>query len=402
VKILNHIRSGIRPRSLLSGLLIAAVCSGCGSLRPRNSVPASLVDDAQIPGVPGARMLAASADVRDEKIDAMLGKTAIERAKSLDRPVMLLALSGGGADGAFGAGLLCGWTEAGDRPEFDIVTGISTGALLAPYAFLGSKYDAEMKQGYTTITDKDVFKTRGIFGILHYRDALTSSTPLEKLIEKQFDQARIDAIAAEHRKGRRFYVGTSDLDAERLAVWDMGAIAASGHPSARKLFCRVLLASASIPVAFPPVYFDVEAAGKRYDEMHADGGVLTQVFGTAFLSRLTEHSGRHQGRLFLVRNAQLHPEWQSVQPKLSSIAGRSVSTMIKTQGYGDLYRAYVIADAGHLDFNLAAIPEDFAAPREGEFDPAFMQVLFNTAYQKARHGYPWSKVPPAVEPAPTK
>ena len=165
-----------------------------------------------------------------------------------------------------------------------------------------------MKESYTTITDKDVFKTRGIFGILHYRDALTSSEPLEKLIEKQIDQAMIDKIAAEHRKGRRLYVGTSNLDAQGMMVWDMGGIAASGHPSARKLFCRVLLASASIPVAFPPVYFDVEAAGKRYDEMHADGGVMAQVFGTALLARLTEHSGQHQGRLFLVRNAQLTPK----------------------------------------------------------------------------------------------
>jgi Patatin-like phospholipase len=399
VKTLSLIRIGINPSALLSSLLIAALCSGCGSLRPRHSVPEALVNDAQIPGAPGIRVLLSASGVRRQDIDAALGATTVERAKKLDRPPTLLALSGGGADGAFGAGLLCGWTQAGTRPEFDIVTGISTGALLAPYAFLGSKYDAELKEGYTTITDKDVFKTRGIFGILHYRDALTSSEPLAKLIEKQMDQAKIDAIAAEHRKGRRLFVGTSDLDAERMMVWDMGAIAASGLPNARKLFCQVLLASASIPVAFPPVYFDVEAGGKRYDEMHADGGVLAQIFGTAFLARLVDQSGRQQGRLYLVRNAQLSSEWESVKPKILSIAGRSVSTMIKTQGYGDLYRAYVIAQAGHLDFNMAAIPDDFSAPREGEFDPVFMQALFDNAYQQARSGYHWSKVPPGVEAA---
>jgi hypothetical protein len=386
---------------LLPGMLAAALCSGCGSLRPRQSVPASLVDDAQIPGIPGVRLHVDPATIHKEQIDHTLG-SAVDRAKTLDRPLTLLALSGGGADGAFGAGLLCGWTEKGDRPEFDVVTGISTGALLAPFAFLGPKYDAEMKESYTTISDKDILKKRGIFGVMQYRDAVTSSEPLYKLIEKQIDQAKMDAIAAEHRKGRRLFVGTSDLDAERVTVWDMGAIAASGNPEARKLFCHVLLASASIPVAFPPVYFDVEAAGKHYEEMHADGGVLTQVFGTAFLARLMERSGHSQAKLYLVRNSQLRPKWVSVKPKLASIAGRSVSTMIKTQGYGDLYRAYVIADASHLDYNLAAIPSDFAAPREGEFDPAFMKILFNTGYQQARVGYPWSKSPPGLNSAPEK
>jgi hypothetical protein len=388
-------------RLLTLGLLAAAFCSGCGSLRPRTSVPASLVDDAQIPGMPGVRLHLDPATVHKEQIDNVLGN-AVDRAKKLDRPLTLLALSGGGADGAFGAGVLCGWTEKGDRPEFDVVTGISTGALLAPFAFLGSKYDAEMKESYTTISDKDILKKRGIFGVMHYRDAVTSSEPLLKQIEKQIDQAKIDAIAAEHRKGRRLFVGTSDLDAERVTVWDMGAIAASGNPNARKLFCQVLLASASIPVAFPPVYFDVEAAGKHYEEMHADGGVTTQVFGTAFLARLMDKSGNNQGRLYLVRNSQLRPKWVSVQPKLASIAGRAVGTMIKTQGYGDLYRAYVIADANHLDYNLAAIPADFSAPREGEFDPAFMKVLFNTGYQQARAGYPWSKAPPGLNSVPAK
>ena len=153
-----------------------------------------------------------------------------------------------------------------------------------------------------------------------------STAPLKKLIAKQIDPARLEAIAAEHRKGRRFYVATSDMDAGRAVVWDMGAIAASGHPDALELFRKVLLASASIPVAFPPVYFDVEAGGKRFDEMHADGGVMSQVFGAMFLGRLKEMTGASEGRLYLVRNAQLRPQWKAVEPKLVSIAGRTIST----------------------------------------------------------------------------
>jgi predicted acylesterase/phospholipase RssA len=232
---------------------------------------------------------------------------------------------------------------------------------------------------------------------MKYRDAVTSSAPLAKLIAKQIDEARFLAIAAEHRKGRRFYVGTSDLDSGRGVVWDMGAIANIGGPDALSLFRKVLLASASIPVAFPPVFFDVVAEGKRYDEMHADGGVMTQVFGAAFLNRLMKMDQVTEGRLYVVRNAQLKPEWEQVKPKLSSIAGRAVGTMIDTQGFGDLYRAYLGAQAGKVDFNLASIPVNFSVSREGEFDTAFMRALFDRGYEQARAGYPWAKVPPGLE-----
>jgi hypothetical protein len=311
-----------------------------------------------------------------------------------DRPLTLLALSGGGADGAFGAGLLRGWSEAGDRPEFDIVTGISTGALVGLYAFLGPAYDAELERSFTTISDADIYEKRGVFGLLKHRDALASSAPLAKLLDRQISPAILEAIAAEHRKGRRFYVGTTDLDAECVVVWDMGAIATSGQPGARQLFCQVLLASAAIPVAFPPVYFNVEAGGKKFDEMHADGGVMTQVFGPVFLRRLMVLSGRKEGRFFLIRNAQLLPQCQAVQPRLAGIAARSVNSMIKAQGFGDLFRTYAAAQAGNLDFNLASITSSPEAARTSQFDPAFMRELFDTARKQARAGYPWVKVPP--------
>jgi hypothetical protein len=379
---------------VLAGAMMLA--AGCGSLRPRQPVPAALVEQAQIPGLAGVRMFLHPLRLDIAQIDHSL-TNANPRAARSDRPLTLLALSGGGGDGAFGAGVLCGWTAAGDRPEFDIVTGISTGALIGPYAFLGAACDADLRQNYTTISDKDIFKKRGLFGILKARDAATSSAPLAKLIAKQIDEARLEAIAAEHRKGRRFYVATSDLDAGRSVVWDMGAIAASGRPDALELFRKVLLASASIPVAFPPVYFDVEAGGNRFDEMHADGGVMSQVFGAMFLGRLKEMTGASEGRLYLVRNAQLRPQWKAVQPKLASIAGRSIGTMIGTQGFGDLYRAYLVAQADKMDFNLAAIPMDFDVPREGEFDPAFMRALFDRGYEQARGGFPWAKAPPGIE-----
>jgi hypothetical protein len=373
--------------------VLLACCVGCGSLRPRHSVPPQLVERAQIPGFSNVRILVHPMYLTAEPVDRFLSN-AVTHAAGSDRPLTLLALSGGGADGAFGAGLLRGWTEEGNRPEFDLVTGISTGALIGPYAFLGPAYDQALERSYTTISDADVFRKRGILSILRRRDALTSSEPLAKTINRQITPEMLAAIAAEHRKGRRFYVGTTHLDAECIVVWDMGAIAASGHPRARKLFCDVLLASASIPIAFPPVYLDVEAEGKKFDEMHVDGGVMTQVFGPYFLSRLMTLAGKSEGRVYLIRNAQLLPDCAEVKPSLSGIAARSVDSLIKAQGFGDLFRTYAATQAAKMDFNLAFITAVPAVPRNGQFDPDYMRALFEDARSQARAGFPWAKTPP--------
>jgi predicted patatin/cPLA2 family phospholipase len=319
------------------------------------------------------------------------------RAGDTNRPLTGLMISGGGARGAYGAGLLCGWAGAGTRPEFDIVTGISTGALIGPYAFLGPAYDQKLKTAYTTMTDKEIFEKHGIFEILFGTDSMASSAPLARTIYAQMDQAMIDAVAAEYRKGRRFYVGTSDLDAQCLMVWDMGAIAASGRPDARKLFCDVLLASASIPVAFPPVIFNVEVGGTNYDEMHGDGGVTTQVFGAIFLDRLMELSGRTQGRFFVIRNENTASGWQPVKPRLAPIAGRTVDTMIKTQGLGDLYRLFIVSQANGTDYNLASIPDSFVMKSNGQFDPVYMTALFDVGFKQGHDGTAWMKQPPSYK-----
>ena len=191
-------------------------------------------------------------------------------------PAELLAISGGGANGAFGAGILCGWTAHGDRPKFRLVTGVSAGAILAPFAFVGSEYDPELKEIATTVTNDKVFSARGFFAIF-YSDSLTDTAPLVKFLEKYYDRKLLRAVAAEHAKGRRLFVATTDLDAERPVIWDMGAIAAHDTPEALALFRQVILASAAIPALFPPVYLKVKADGKEYDEMHVDGGTTAQV-----------------------------------------------------------------------------------------------------------------------------
>jgi predicted acylesterase/phospholipase RssA len=320
--------------------------------------------------------------------------------EALGRPHTYLAISGGGANGAFGAGLLVGWTEAGNRPNFTIVTGISTGALIAPFAFLGPAYDMQLRDVYTTVSTEELIEVRGFLKILT-GDAATSSKPMQKLIARYYDQEMLAAIAAEFEKGRRLLIGTTNLDAERPVFWNITAIAASGDPKALGLVHKILLASASIPAAFPPVFIEVEADGRRYDEMHVDGGTTTQVFlfpvdldWKVFAEKLKV---KGKSRVYVIRNSFFQPQWQAVKPRLVPIAMRSISSLIRTQGIGDIYRIYIEAQAVGIDYNLAHIPSDFQERPTEEFDPEYMQKLFDLGYGLAKDGYPWEKAPPGIE-----
>jgi predicted acylesterase/phospholipase RssA len=319
-------------------------------------------------------------------------------------PATTLALSGGGDDGAFGAGLLVGWTEAGDRPEFKVVTGISTGALIAPFAFLGPKYDPDLKAVYTTISQKDVFKSRGLLSGL-FSDAFSDTSPLARVIASHVDQPLLDAVAGEYAKGRILLIGTSDLDTLEPVIWNMTAIAASRDPQALNLFRQILLASSAIPGAFPPVMIEVESNGVKYHEMHVDGGVEAQVFAYPPSVRISEAMAQQGVRrrqvLYVIRNSHFDPDWASVKRSTLPIITRSVSSLIENQGLGDLYQLYHLSHRDGIDFNLAYIPASFSAPRNGQFDTAYMQALFKTGEDMARAGYPWEKTPPGYD-APIK
>jgi len=326
--------------------------------------------------------------------------------ESLKEPVVFLALSGGGYNGAFGAGVLCGWSATGTRPRFKLVTGISTGALIAPFAFLGSEYDSELKI-YTMVTKEEIYRKKSLITAL-WRDSLADTKPLADLLAKYFDESMLQAIAAEHKKGRRLFIGTTQFDAQRLVIWDMGAIAASGHPEALKLFRKILLASASIPGAFPPQYIKVEAGGRQYEEIHIDGGVMAQVilyedalkpFGK-IENKMHILSPHRKRSLYIIRNGRIKPDWEKVRPRLVPITARSIKTLIKTQSVGDLYRLYAFALRDGIDYNLAAIPRDFPPAPKEIFDKDYMNKVFDAAYEMAKKGYPWQKHPPSFEPKP--
>ena len=388
--------------------LLLDLSPGCATLRPRNTLPEYQEYQVQIPGMPGVR--AWGDEISEVFTEFAIKSAEQERAaygiEVVKQPVSFLALSGGGDDGAFGAGVLCGWTDRGDRPKFKMVTGISTGALMAPFAFLGSDYDHVLRHVYTEVTSDDIYRRKSLLTVL-WRESAADTWPLARMLEMYVDEAMLAAVAAEHRKGRRLIIGTTQLDAQRLVLWDMGAIAASGHPEAIKLFRKVMLASASIPGAFPPQYIRVESGGKFYDEMHVDGGTTAQVIlYEAALDPETMMAGLDQlsrGRpriLYIIRNSQVKPEWEDVRPRLVPIAGRAVSTLIKYHGVGDLFRLYAFAKRDKMDYNVAAIPADAAPTRREPFDQVYMNQLFELGYDLAVKGYPWLKYPPFFNPHP--
>lgn len=318
----------------------------------------------------------------------------------------LLALSGGGARGAFGAGLLTGWTHSGTRPHFTVVTGISTGALMGTFAFLGPQYDGELERFYTVTTDGDIFADRGFSGLL--RDAVKDSTPLKRIIEHTIDEAILAAVAGEHRRGRRFFAGTTNLDSARLVVWDMGAIAASDRPDRLQRFREVLLASASIPMVLPPVYFPVEWEGRTYWQMHVDGGAAVNVFLSGFvvdeLNRMTglkTERGDAAVDCYFILNDVLGewPPGEPVEPTLLGIAGGYVRSLSTAATVTQLVRLYRGARGIGFGFHLASIPADYPHRLPAtHFEPEKMRHLFDYAHELAVRGYPWAEHPPRLEP----
>ena len=393
-----------RPSHVIISLVATvsmALTVGCGSVPKRTPVPQEFTETAQIPGIPQARSWG------DEPAPWAEAWFALSQAELEARfpDVMAkehtyLAISGGGQNGAFGAGLLLGWTAAGTRPEFTAVTGVSTGALIAPFAFLGPAYDAPLKELYTGITTKDILTQRNVLTGLT-SDAMADTKPLQALIKKYITPEVMETLADKYRKGRQLNVGTTNLDAGRPVIWNITRIAASGHPKALELIHKVLLGSASIPVAFPPVFFDVEANGQHYDELHVDGGGASQVFlypVAVDWSRVLEKlKVKGTPRVYLIRNSRYNPAWQAVTPSVASIAARSIDSLLRTQGIGDLHRAYLGTKRDGISFRLAHIPDEFDEVPKEPFDKEYMRKLFDLGYKLAKNGYPWETAPPGVE-----
>ena len=385
----------------IAAFVAALLALGCGPTARGDAVPLALQAEAAVPGQPGVRYFP-----RDARHVALFVNDYLE---SLDKerqtlaglghtgplpPSNFLAISGGGDNGAFGAGLLKGWSVSGSRPDFKIVTGVSTGALIAPFAFLGAAYDDRLKSLYTEISMKDVATPRWLVTAL-FHDAMADNTPLRRLVDKAIDGKMLEAIAAEDAKGRMLLIATTNLDLRRPVIWNLTKIARSRAPGALDLVHKILIASAAIPGTFPPVMIEVEAGGRRYDEMHVDGGATAQVFIYPAAIRLHELVPRER-TLYLIRNARLDPEWSQVDRRTLSIALRAITSLIQSQGLGDLYRIYTVTQRDHVDYKLAYIPPTFQTPHVSDFDTPYMKALYSAGYDLAKKGYPWETRPPLL------
>lgn len=330
----------------------------------------------------------------DHTAEYAYGKSIMKKLstnKSLRKNIDVLALSGGAEDGAYGAGFLKGWSERGDRPQFFVVTGISTGALMAPFAFLGPKYDDVIKRLYAETTPENIYSlslTETLFGT-----SLGDTTPLRMLLAEEIDDAFIAELAEEAKKGRMLKIGTTNLDAQRPVVWEITEIALSGRSDAKDLIINIMLASSALPGAFPPVLIDVEIDGKRHQEVHVDGGVTRQIFVyprdmdvRKFQNLLNIHP---QKNMWLIRNTKINPDYAPVSLSLSDIAERSISTLIKYQGRGDLMNIISLAKRDGFDVHITNVPKGFHAPLNEMFDLEYRKALYQVGYEKGRKTPAW-------------
>lgn len=395
----------VRGLGRLATVLVLASVAGCAAL-PRNAVPPELMAQAAIPGMPDVR---ATAGRRNAAFEADFERSfAQESPKDFpaDRDGVVryahLALSGGGPNGAFGAGLMNGWTASGTRPVFKVVTGVSTGALMAPFVFLGPKHDDELRTFYTTTSSSHIFRMLSILPQLFGGESFADTAPLQIMIAQFVDEAFLAAVARAHASGRRLYIGSVDLDAQRFVVWNMGLIASSRRPEAVNLFRRIMLASASVPVAFPPVFFDVEAGGRVYDEMHVDGAVAANLFWNAGVLSFADarlRAGRASARdeLYIVHNGQLTPSADVTRRSLRSIALRSFDAAARSAVVGDLFRVFAAAGRDGAGFHWITIPETVEIDGEEVFDPVAMGRLYESGYDLAQpSGPPWTTRPPGA------
>ncbi len=390
---------------IAAALVVAVLLQACASLPRLDAVPPTLTERAVVPGIPEARYwldrdlapFIQSVIEDDKREREALAKAGRSTSGPLP-PASLLAISGGSDAGAFAAGILAGWTAHGDRPEFRVVTGISAGALIAPFAFLGPQYDDTLRSAFTSVRSEDIFHRRNMLAGLA-SDGMADSEPLSQLVAKYVTPELLAAVAKAYAKGRVLEIGTTDLDSGRPVTWNMGAIASSDAQGALELFRKIIVASTSIPGEVSPVMIDVDIDGRHFQEMHVDGGVITQVFLyprriLMELHRATGRPYRRQLHAYVIRNGRLEPEWSDTERHTLNIGGRAISALIQTQGIGDLLRIYQAAQHDGVDFNLAYIGADFNYPHKKAFDPEYMKRLFDYAYERSAKGDSWHKEPP--------
>ncbi len=395
------------PQHVLRVLLVI-ILAGCGST-PRNAISEADLATARPYGIAGLVRVwgdSVGADQRDELLRGIVGRFQRFYAEEIARnePITqnVLAISGGGAYGAFGAGVMVGWTERGDRPTFDIVTGVSTGAIIGLLAFLGPDYDDDLKRFYTEYSTEDLLRP-AFFVALRGGSSVADTSGYRAIIDDFVDDVVVSRLAVAAARGRTLLIGTTNLDASRPVVWNLSAIAASGHPMAKELIRDVIQASSAIPAVMPPVVIpSVTADGETFDEVHVDGGATQQVMLFSPELPISEVdrvlNARIDRSIHIVMNNSARYRYDPVGLDVLSIAGKAMSSLIGGAGAGDIYKIFAIAQRDGIDFNAIWIPESFEEEPEEPFDIEFMGALFEVGNELGREGGSWGAYPPNFAP----
>lgn len=383
-------------RSAVIWLIVVSI-SACGSFPERVPFTASQQATASIPDMPGVRFWV---DAPPDEMDAFRTRYRETRTAAVraGQPFTLLALSGGSDNGAYGAGLLAGWTQSGNRPHFTIVSGVSTGALIAPFAFLGSRYDTQLRQFYTGVKRSDIFSYNIFKGVVSGA-SIADTKPLARLIARFVDMPLLEAIAAEQAKGRRLFIMTTNLDAQRGVVWDMGAIAASTSPRRLALFRDVILASASIPGVFPPVLVDASSNGQPIRELHVDGSATSNFFTVPASAVWSDADPKANagGQIYIIKNGTLLPRFAVVRPRAHIILNRALTTVLESYDRSAVISTYRYARSNGMGFKLSFIENDFADDDHDLFSPGYMSRLYHYGEARGRTATHWHDRPPSVD-----
>jgi len=388
----------MRAHPILKALLAALVLSACAGA-PRRNPPS--VDGTQVvvPGLPAEiRWFGESRREFRARSTHLLGDA---KAAANGGPVNVLVLSGGGTGGAFGAGALVGWSQLGTRPEFQIVTGVSAGALIAPFAFLGPAWDTELSAAFSR-TNFPRLMQRTVLRLL-FGASLYHGTSIYRLVDRYVTNSLLSAIAKEARKGRLLVVATTDLDSEQPVFWNLGRIAEQGGERARRLFRNVLVASASIPGVFPPMLIPVEQAGERFDEMHVDGSVMTPLFFIPDLAAILPDplDDVRGGHIYILVNGTVGTTEIATRNHALSILKRSVASTMEGNLRAAIAIAYTFAERQHMTIDVTEVPNAYPIADPLDFDATRMASLFNFGMRCAISGQLWSDPIAVLEEPPT-
>jgi predicted acylesterase/phospholipase RssA len=380
----------LSPAIVLFCFLCLLLLEGCAGLALGESK--SSVDGRQ----PAERPMTFRTLGNDQQFSELSAVIAAEqlRAARAGKPLTILALSGGGAGGAFGAGAVVGLTRAGTRPAFDVVTGVSAGALVAPYAFLGPSWDAQLLDAFTSAAQENLLQSRGL-GVI-FGSSVYSGRPLRQLVDAYVTDEMIQAIAREAAKGRLLLVATTDVASGEPVIWDLGAIAKNGGSSARALIRDVLVASASVPGMFPPVIIRVAKDGLNDDQAHVDGAATVPFFvPPALLQTARSAPGSGRAAVFVIVDGSLSGGAQTTRLTARSILSRSIRVGLDHLLLTTLQLTAATAQLAGADLQYSSLPADYPLPDAFDFSARIRRPLFHYAYQCAESGRLWTMLPPA-------